>query len=86
MPPKTAPETTETKVVYATSTLMLIDTPDGRPAFKINRGEQWAADDPVVKHRPDLFTDDATAIHRSTRMETVGGVVGGAPRPVRIPR
>lgn len=33
--------------------------------FRLYRGQAWAADDPFVKARPELFTEDDRYIHRS---------------------
>lgn len=40
--------------VYANSTVS-VTNPNG-VSFTLHRGEVWDADDPLVKHRPDLFS------------------------------
>lgn len=42
-------------LVFAAQTCT-VATPDGRHVV-LTRGEPWAADDPLVRSRPDLFTD-----------------------------
>jgi hypothetical protein len=45
------------KVVYAKERQYLFDVPPGLPHRWLVRGQAYAADDPYVLHRPDLFTD-----------------------------
>ena len=33
---------------------------------RLNPGDTWAADDPFVKARPDLFSDTPNVVHRTT--------------------
>jgi hypothetical protein len=47
---------THLRVLYAKGTAM-VETPDGGRHI-VSGGQHWPADDPVVKARPDLFTDD----------------------------
>jgi hypothetical protein len=42
-------------IVYATSTTSI--TNDHGIAFTLHRGEVWDADDPLVKQRPQFFSD-----------------------------
>lgn len=32
----------------------------------VNEGELWDADDPLVKERPDMFTDDLSGVTRTS--------------------
>lgn len=42
----------------------------GGRRWHVQRGSAWAADDPVVKAHPDLFTAEAGAnVHRSVPVE-----------------
>lgn len=56
-------------VVYANSTLT---TEHGGRVVTLKTGEAWAADDPFVKARKDLFTDVSPIAPRRTtpRVET----------------
>jgi hypothetical protein len=79
-----APDTqTADQVVYVLSTLAC-STPEGLPII-LTEGDTWAADDPVVRARPDLFTDDPSILRRSSRVETATARPGEQ-RAVRIPR
>lgn len=51
-------------IVYATQTVHLI----GRGILVV-AGEPWDASDPLVKERPDLFTDTPGAV-RTTRTDS----------------
>lgn len=44
------------KIVYACATCALIDD-QGLPIL-LEEGEPWAADDPLVKARPNFFSED----------------------------
>jgi hypothetical protein len=43
-------------IVYATSTTSIVNA--GGVAFTLHKGEVWDADDPLVKQRPEFFTDE----------------------------
>lgn len=44
------------RAVYAKSTTV-VTMPGGYP-MRIQAGSHWSAEDPLVKSRPDLFSDD----------------------------
>lgn len=46
--------------VYATATTIV-----GPGRVRIYEGEVWAADDPVVKAHPDLFSDTPSKLRRT---------------------
>lgn len=58
-----------TKYVFARSTTST-GSGDGR-VFQIREGEVWAADDPLVKANPDLFSDEPTKLSRSSAVRSV---------------
>ncbi len=37
----------------------------GENIIRMAAGQPWAADDPFVRARPDLFTDAASVLHRT---------------------
>jgi hypothetical protein len=51
-------------IVFATVTCTTGDPATGL-LIRLNEGETWAADDPFVKARPDLFSDEPTRIRRT---------------------
>ena len=52
------------QVVFAAATLSTANPADG-VIIAIVEGEVWAADDPFVRARPDLFTDVAPVVRRT---------------------
>jgi hypothetical protein len=53
------------KIVYANSNTS-IGGPNGG-VHRLVKGEPWDANDPLVKHRPEFFSDQPTRIKTSTR-------------------
>lgn len=52
------------KIVYAATTATIINPNDGLPLMLVE-SEVWAADDPLVKARPDLFSDAPQSVRRT---------------------
>lgn len=54
--------------VYAVASAAATTTA-GLPVY-LTLGEVWAADDPFVSHRPELFSDTPTRVQRTVIEET----------------
>jgi hypothetical protein len=52
------------KIVYAATTGLVVNPVDGLP-IRVVELEPWAADDPFVKARPDLFSDAPRSVRRT---------------------
>lgn len=52
-----------TKIVYAAAQCVVRYN---NLTVRLEPGHPWAADDPFVKARPDLFSDEPTAINRTS--------------------
>jgi hypothetical protein len=69
----------DTPVKYAIDDLS-VGTQEGS-IITLRKGDSWAADDPIVTERPDLFSDEPTVARRSSfQPEHVTGVVEQATR------
>lgn len=52
------------QIVYAVTTANVVNPLDGLP-IRLVELEPWAADDPFVKARPDLFSDIPGKVRRT---------------------
>jgi hypothetical protein len=74
------------KVVFASATCVAV-VDDGSTAA-LREGEPWAADDPFVLSRPDLFSDEPPAPHfpRRTVQVSADELATGGPGETRSTR
>lgn len=51
------PENPTERIVFARSTHIVLDVPSGMAPVTLRAGSPWSSGHPLVRHRPDLFSD-----------------------------